>query len=145
MEWILQLHPPPYRPSLDGMLVHHGIAHQYVAIKHKIQDLCVCVCVGGGGGGGERKTKQFLAKENQVMEQNQPPPPPSPIQCLMWWLSLHQDLEKLVKPQILQLEVEDSKKNRSLLDKHYFKTTNRWSIFWLTSNSLDITGILKTF
>ena len=110
--------------------------------------VCVCVCVGGGGGGGgggEHKRKPFLLKENQVMEQNQTPPPPSPIQCLMWWLSLHQDLEKLVKPQILQLEVEDSKKNRSLLDKHYFKTTNRWSIFWLTSNSLDITGILKTF
>ena len=32
MEWILQLHPPPYRPSLHGMLVHHSIAHQYVAI-----------------------------------------------------------------------------------------------------------------
>ena len=87
--------------------------------------VCECVCVGGGGGGGERKTKQFLVKENQVMEQNQTPsPPPSPIQCLMWSPSLHQDLEKPVKPQILQLEIEDSKKNRSLLDKHYFKTTN---------------------
>ena len=63
------------------MLVHHGIAHQHVAIKHEIQGLCVCVLEGGGG--GERKTKQFLVKENQVMEQNQPPPPPSPIQCLM--------------------------------------------------------------
>ena len=37
---------------------------------------CVCVLWGGGGGptGGEY-TKQFLVKENQVMEQNQPPPP----------------------------------------------------------------------
>ena len=107
---------------------------------------CVCVCVVGGGGGGEggEYTKQFLVKENQVMEQNQPPPP-SPIQCLMWWLSLHQDLEKPVKPQILQLEIEDTKKKRSLLDKHYFKTTNRCSILWLTSNSLDIIGILKNF
>ena len=82
------------------------------------------------------------------MEQNQtlppsPPPIPNPVSDVI--TSLHQDLEKPVKPQILQLEIEDSKKNRSLLDKHYFKTTNRWSIFWLTSNSLDITGILKTF
>ena len=40
---------------------------------------CVCVCVVGGGGGGGREggeyTKQFLVKENQVMEQNQPPTP----------------------------------------------------------------------
>ena len=87
---------------------------------------------------------EFLVKENQVMEQNQTPSP-SPIQCLMWWLSLHQDVEELLKPQILQLEIEDTKKNRPLLDKRYFKTTNRGSILWPTSNSLDITGILKTF
>ena len=28
-------------------------------------------------------------------------------------------LEKRLKPQILQLEIEDTKKNRSSLDKHY--------------------------
>ena len=82
--------PPTTLPPLPGWNASpSGIAHQYVAIKHKIQELCVCVCVGvcvcvlEGGGGGEHKTKQFLVKENQLMEQNQPPPPPSPIQCLM--------------------------------------------------------------
>ena len=78
MEWILQLHPPPYRPSLDGMLVHHGIAHQYVAIKHKIQDLCMCVCVGGAGGGGgvgNVKTNSFLQKKIKWWNRIRPLPP----------------------------------------------------------------------
>ena len=86
--------PPTTLPPRPGWNASpSGFAHQYVAIKHKIQDLCVCVCmygcvcvcvcVGGGGGGGERKTKQFLVKENLVMEQNQPPPhhPQSSVWC----------------------------------------------------------------
>ena len=69
--------PPTTLPPLPGWNASPSvIAHQYVAIKHKIQDLCVCVCWRRGG--GERKTKQFLAKENQVMEQNQTPLPPIP-------------------------------------------------------------------
>ena len=145
MEWILQLHPPPYHPSLDGMLVHQSLPTSMLPLNTKFKT-CVCVCWRRGGGGvGNVKQNSFLQKKIKWWNRIRPLSPPSPIQCLMWWLSLHQDLEKLVKPQILQLEVEDSKKNRSLLDKHYFKTTNRWSIFWLTSNSLDITGILKTF
>ena len=51
IEWILQLHPPPYCPSLHGMLVHHSIAHQYVAINFNTKlKICACVCVLGGGG-----------------------------------------------------------------------------------------------
>ena len=86
--------PPTTLPPRPGWNASpSGFAHQYVAIKHKIQDLCVCVCMYGcvcvcvcvleGGGGGERKTKQFLVKENQVMEQNQPPPhhPQSSVWC----------------------------------------------------------------
>ena len=51
MEWILQLHPPPYLPSLHGLLVHHSIAHLYVAIlTQNWRPVPVCVCWWGGKG-----------------------------------------------------------------------------------------------
>ena len=81
------------------------------------------VCVGGGGGGGERKTKQFLVKENQVMEHNQtpsPPPIPNPVSDV---ITIPPPRFRKTCQTSNQLEIEDSKKNRSLLDKHYFKTT----------------------
>ena len=94
MEWILQLHPPPYHPALDGMLVHQALPTSMLPLNTKFKTcvcvcvcmgvcVCVCVCVLEGGGGGERKTKQFLVKENLVMEQNQPPPhhPQSSVWC----------------------------------------------------------------
>ena len=59
MEWILQLHPLPYHPSLHRMLVHHSIAHQYVAIlTQNWRPVHVCVL-------GWRQSKKifFLSKK----------------------------------------------------------------------------------
>ena len=54
------------------MLVHHSIAHQYVAIltqNERPVHVCVCVCVCWGGGGEAIYKNTFLVKGNQVMEQ----------------------------------------------------------------------------
>ena len=65
--------PPTTLPPRPGWNASpSGFAHQYVAIKHKIQDLCVCVCMYGcvcvcvcvcvleGGGVGNVKQNSFL-------------------------------------------------------------------------------------
>ena len=82
---------------------------------------CECVCVlggGGGGGGGNLKiyfSCQRKSSDGTVRAQIRTP-----------WYSVWRDhhlstniLEKRFKPEILQLEIEDNKKNRSSLDKHY--------------------------
>ena len=81
--------------------------------------VCVCVCWGGGGGGvGNLKiyfSCQRKSSDGTVGAQIRTP-----------WYSVWRDhhlstniLEKRFKPEILQLEIEDNKKNRSSLDKHY--------------------------
>ena len=80
---------------------------------------CACVCVvGGGEGGGNLKiyfSFQRKSSDGTVRTQIRTP-----------WYSVWRDhhlstniLEKCFKPEILQLEIEDNKKNRSSLDKHY--------------------------
>ena len=76
-----------------------------------------CVCVLGGG--GRQSTKIFFlprkSSDGTVRAQIRTP----------WysvWCDHHPStniLEKRLKPQILQLEIEDTKKNRSSLDKNY--------------------------
>ena len=78
---------------------------------------CVCVCWGGGWGGNLKKyfSCQRKSSDGTVGAQIKTP----------WysvWCDHHPStniLEKCLKPQILQLEIEDNKKNRSSLDKHY--------------------------
>ena len=81
--------------------------------------MCVCGGGGGGGGGGDVR-KQFLVKENQVMELwRLKSDLPDPVSDVITIPSL-KFLEKCLTPQILQLEIEDcTKKNRPSLDKHY--------------------------
>ena len=103
IEWILQLHPPPYSPSLHGMLVHHSIAHQYVAINFNTKlKICACVCVLGGGGVGGGNLKKYFACERKSSDGTVRAQIRTPWYSV--WCDHHPSiniLEKRLKPQNL--------------------------------------------